>query len=86
MFFCRYTGYAGSLAWEYWVTGCSYGSINHDADVCACLPANNDKMFLEVSGYNCTSYGIGEWLYKGVDPTIADDLIDDAWTPDSPAR
>ena len=42
-----YTGYAGSMTWEYWVTGCSEYSTDYEADVCACHASNNDKIFLE---------------------------------------
>mmetsp|Transcript_15123 Transcript_15123/g.47507 ORF Transcript_15123/g.47507 Transcript_15123/m.47507 type:complete len:506 (-) Transcript_15123:304-1821(-) len=54
-----YTGYAGSMTWEYWVIGCATASINHAADVCACVPSNNDYMFFQEYGYNCT--GLGDW-------------------------
>lgn len=69
-----YTGYGGSMTWEYWVSGCASYSVNNEADVCACLPANNDIMYYEVrvsnlsfirenpaqeSGDNCTD--LGEW-------------------------
>lgn len=43
-----YVGYPGSMCWEYWVEGCAAYSINDEADVCACLAANNDVFFLEV--------------------------------------
>ena len=42
-----YTGYAGSMTWEYWVTGCPSYSTDSEADVCACHASNNDKIFLE---------------------------------------
>ena len=58
-----YTGYPGSVSWEYWVIGCDYGSFNNDADVCACVDSNNDKFFLADTGLNCSSYGLGEWLH-----------------------
>ena len=57
-----YTGYPGSLAWEYWVLGCTYGSVNDNADVCACVASNNDKTFLLEHGYNCTATGLNDWL------------------------
>lgn len=60
-----YTGYAGSMTWEYWVSGCastSTYSTDSEADVCACNAANNDKLFYEETGTNCTSFGETQWL------------------------
>ena len=57
-----YTGYAGSMTWEYWVTGCPSYSTDSEADVCACHASNNDKIFLEETGTNCTLYGEDKWL------------------------
>lgn len=57
-----YTGYAGSLTWEYWVIGCDYGTLNHGSDVCACIASNNDRMFMLENGYNCTQNGLNDWL------------------------
>ncbi len=57
-----YTGYAGSMTWEYWVTGCSEYSTDYEADVCACHASNNDKIFLKETGTNCTSFGEDQWL------------------------
>ena len=43
-----YTGYKGSLAWEYNVQ-CS--SVDDSApDVCACIASNNDLIFAEDAG------------------------------------
>ncbi|KAH8048897.1 hypothetical protein JL720_15748 [Aureococcus anophagefferens] len=50
-----YTGYAGSMTWEYWVTGCPSYSTDSEADVCACHASNNDKIFLEETGANCAA-------------------------------
>ncbi|KAJ8613813.1 hypothetical protein CTAYLR_004931 [Chrysophaeum taylorii] len=58
-----YTGYRGSISWEYWVTGCSEFSTNGEADVCACISANNDALFAAEFGTNCT--GLGDWYENG---------------------
>ncbi|KAH8065384.1 hypothetical protein JL720_12800 [Aureococcus anophagefferens] len=54
-----YTGYAGSMTWEYWVTGCPSYSTDSEADVCACHASNNDKIFLEETGANCAAARTG---------------------------
>merc|ERR1719198_2603505 len=47
-----YTGYKGSIAWEMNVQ-CS--TDDGAPDVCACLGANNDELFLQREGYSCAS-------------------------------
>mmetsp|Transcript_19547 Transcript_19547/g.77765 ORF Transcript_19547/g.77765 Transcript_19547/m.77765 type:complete len:522 (-) Transcript_19547:72-1637(-) len=55
-----YTGYPGPMTWEYWVPNCAWASTNHQADVCACTPENNDRLFYDATGRNCTD--VGTWF------------------------
>lgn len=57
-----YTGYPGPSTWEYWVEGVEDYSVNDLADICACVPSNNDRLFFDSEGANCSDYGLGDYL------------------------
>lgn len=56
-----YTGYPGPTTWEYWVQGVEDYSVNDRADICACVPSNNDLIFLKTHHANCSDYGLGDY-------------------------
>jgi hypothetical protein len=52
-----YTGYPGSMSWEYNVQNCSYGSVNGDAEMCGCIAENNLKLWTDLYQESCPGDG-----------------------------